>query len=81
MTAARPRDHRWPVAFWTAADIVALKAAIASGVKRVIYDGPPKREVEYQSLSEMRDLLAEMRAEVEAAPAFRRVKHAKGFRS
>ncbi len=69
------------MAFWTAADIAALKAAIASGVKRVRYNGPPEREVEYQDLKAMRDALAEMRADVASAPAFRRVKWDKGFRS
>lgn len=69
------------MAFWTAADIVALKAAIASGVKRVVYDGPPKREVEYQDLAAMRAVLAEMRAEVESATSFRRVKWRRGFRT
>ncbi len=81
LTATPPRDHRIPVAFWTAADILALRTAIASGVKRVLYDGPPKREVEYQSLGEMRDALAEMRADVEEAPTFRRAKWSKGFYS
>ena len=69
-----------PVAFWTLADITALKAALAGGVKRVVYDGPPKREVEYQSLAAMRSLLAEMRMEVEGVSSYRRVKHNKGFR-
>ncbi len=68
------------MAFWTQPDIDALKAALAGGVKRVLYDGPPKREVEYQSLSEMRALLAEMRAEVEGTTSFRRTKHERGFR-
>lgn len=69
------------MAFWTSADIAALKAALAGGVKRVIYDGPPKREVEYHDLSEMRALLAEMRAEVGEAPSHRRANWRKGFRT
>ena len=81
MTASAARDHRIPVAFWTAADILALRTAIASGVKEVEYDGPPKRRVEYQDLKAMRDALAEMRADVEESPTFRRVKWDKGFRS
>lgn len=68
------------MAFWTSADITKLKTAISGGVKKVIYDGPPKREAEYQSLTEMRALLAEMRGEVEGATAFRRVKWKRGFR-
>lgn len=69
------------MAFWTAADILKIRAAIASGVKNVIYDGPPKREVEYQTMTEMRAALAEMRADVEGSTAYRRVKFNKGFRS
>lgn len=69
------------MAFWTAADIVALKAAIASGVEEVEYDGPPKRRVKYQDLVAMQAVLAEMRSEVEAATSFRRVKWRRGFRS
>lgn len=70
---------------WTQSDIDKLKAAMALGVKKVVYDGPPKREQEFQSLSEMRDLLAEMRAEVDAAssspsPVRRLAKTSKGFR-
>lgn len=45
---------------WTEADYLALRAAIASGVKSVQYDGPPKRVVEYQDLKQMRELLADM---------------------
>lgn len=68
-------------ALWVQADIDALKTAIRGGVKRVEYDGPPKREVEYQDLKEMRALLAEMCAEVSGSSAFRRVKWDKGFRA
>ena len=49
---------------WTQSDIDALKTAMAQGVKRVRY---ASGEVEYQSLSEMRQLLAMMRAEVSPA--------------
>jgi hypothetical protein len=45
---------------WTEAQRDTLAAAIASGVLNVTYDGPPRRSVTYQSLQEMRDLLAEM---------------------
>ena len=68
-------------ALWTQADITTLKIAIAGGVKRVVYDGPPKREVEYQDLDAMRALLAEMCAEVSGSSNFRRAKHRRGFRS
>lgn len=65
---------------WTQADIDTLEAAIKSGVRRVKYGGPPAREAEYHSLSEMRALLAEMRREVSAGPSYRLVSHTKGFR-
>jgi roadblock/LC7 domain-containing protein len=52
---------------WIQADIDNLKTAIASGVLVVSYDGPPKRLIQYQSLPEMRALLAEMVADVAAA--------------
>lgn len=68
------------MAFWTQAEIDALKAAIASGVLKVSYDGPPKRSVEYNSLGEMRALLAEMRRDVGSVPTYRRAKWKKGFR-
>jgi hypothetical protein len=49
---------------WTQADLDTLKVAVASGVLSVSYDGPPKRTVTYQSLSEMRSLLAAMAQDV-----------------
>lgn len=52
---------------WTQTDIDTLKAAVASGVLQVRYDGPPARMVQYQSLREMRELLASMVADVAAA--------------
>lgn len=51
---------------WTQDDIDTLKDALKSGVLTVIYDGPPKREITYQSLSSMRALLSEMVTEVAA---------------
>jgi hypothetical protein len=51
------------MALWTQSDIDSLKAAVAGGVLEVRYDGPPMRLVRYQSLSEMRSLLASMAAE------------------
>lgn len=47
-------------AIWTQAQIDELKAAIASGVLTVSYSGPPARSVTYQSLKDMRELLAAM---------------------
>jgi hypothetical protein len=64
---------------WTQADIDKLKAAVASGVLSVSYDGPPKRQVTYQSLRDMRDLLAEMRREVKGSESFRLAATSKGF--
>lgn len=49
---------------WTQAEVDTLKAAVASGVLTVSYEGPPKRMITYQSLAEMRDLLDEMTASV-----------------
>lgn len=45
---------------WTQAEIDTLRAAIASGVLTVTYDGPPRRSITYQSLDAMRALLASM---------------------
>lgn len=52
---------------WTQDDINTLKGAVATGVLEVRYDGPPARTVIYQSLSEMRALLASMAQEVAVA--------------
>jgi roadblock/LC7 domain-containing protein len=52
---------------WTQADIETLKVAIASGILSVRYDGPPGRTVTYQTLGDMRKLLAEMIASVNSA--------------
>jgi len=55
------------MATWTQVDVDALKAAVASGVLAVSYDGPPRRSVTYQSLEQMRALLAEMVSSVATA--------------
>lgn len=52
------------VTIWSQADIDALKEAVRGGVLTVSYDGPPSRSVTYQSLQQMRALLAEMVAGV-----------------
>lgn len=66
---------------WTQADIDTLKAAIATGVQEVEYDGPPKRRVKYQSFEQMRGALALMQAEVSGAsrPAYRLASTSKGL--
>lgn len=71
---------------WTDEDKAKLKQAIldlATGVAvvRVLYDGPPKREVEYQprNLADMRSLLADMEASSSTAPRRRYASHSKGF--
>lgn len=66
---------------WTQTDIDALKAAIVSGVLSVTYAGPPSRSVTYQSLKEMRSLLAEMVASVSGAnkQSYHLAWHDKGF--
>lgn len=43
---------------WVQSDIDSLKAAIAQGVLRVRYSGPPEREVTYQSIPDMLRVLA-----------------------
>lgn len=53
------------MAIWTQTDVDQLKAAIASGILTVSYAGPPARTITYQSLAEMRKLLADMVADVE----------------
>lgn len=52
---------------WTQADVDALKTAIKTGILSVSYDGPPRRQIVYQSLSEMRSLLASMQQDVAAS--------------
>jgi hypothetical protein len=66
---------------WTDAERISLRAAVASGVLTVIYDGPPRRQVTYQSLAEMRSLLASMEASVTGSGAggYKRVGTRKGF--
>ena len=45
-------------------DIAALKAAIRTGARKVVYGyGRDKREVEYRSLQEMQSVLSEMEDE------------------
>lgn len=49
---------------WTQSDLDKLKAAVASGVLEVEFNG---RRTRFQSLDQMRDLLAEMSASVSGA--------------
>lgn len=65
---------------WTQADIDALKAAVASGILTVSYDGPPRRTIQYQSLAAMEALLNRMVAKVDGRTSYRRVRWHKGFR-
>lgn len=68
---------------WTQEDIDTLKAAIRSGVLSVSYAGPPQRTITYQSLRDMRELLAEMEASVATAagaPRTRLAQVTRGFR-
>jgi hypothetical protein len=68
--------------FWSQEDIASLKAAIASGVLTVRYSGPPAREQTYQSLDQMRELLAEMRQDAAKAAGrttFQQARVRKGF--
>jgi hypothetical protein len=60
---------------WTQAEQDALRAAIASGVVSVTY---ADRSVTYNSLSEMRLLLAEMDRQILAAPSYRIATFSKG---
>lgn len=60
---------------WTQADIDALKTSIKSGTLSVSY---ADRSVTYQSLKEMRDLLAEMERSVNASPNYRLAATSKG---
>ena len=53
---------------YSQADIDALRAAIATGAKRVKFgSGPDSREVEYRTLAEMKQVLADMLADTGAA--------------
>ena len=71
------------MALWSQDDIDTLKAAVASGVLTVSYAGPPSRTITYQSLAEMRSLLAEMVADVAESSGTRKryrvSAHTKGF--
>jgi hypothetical protein len=61
---------------WTQADIDTLKAAIATGTRRVRFGaGPDSRETEFRSLAEMRSTLAMIEAEVSGAGATPRVSY------
>lgn len=64
---------------WTQADIDTLKAAIASGVLSVSYAGPPARSITYQSLAEMRSLLASMIASTSNGTPYRLAATRKGL--
>ena len=66
---------------WTQADVDALKAAIATGAKKVKYTD---REVEFQDTGAMMRALSAMEAEVNAAAGtarYTRLMPRKGFDS
>jgi hypothetical protein len=67
---------------WSQEDIDRLKEAIGSGVLQVVYEGPPRRSITYQSTEAMLTALAQMEREVNGSTAFRyrRVQFRKGFR-
>lgn len=56
---------------FTQAQVEALEKAIAAGVKRVRFEG---RELEYQSLDDMREALAMMKREL--SPTYRSTRYA-----
>lgn len=67
---------------WTEDDILVIRTAIRSGILTVHYAGPPARTITYQSLAEMRKLLAEMTRDVAGdvgAPRYRLARTRKGF--
>lgn len=66
------------MAVWTQAEYDTLKAAVASGVLSVSYAGPPQRTLTYQSLAEMRKLLAEMAASLGLGTPYRLAATRKG---
>ena len=62
---------------WTSADVDALRAALAKGIKRATVGGVTR---EFYSLDEMIALLNTMEAEVNGAPSYRLAQTTKGFR-
>lgn len=66
---------------WTEDDVAQLRAAVASGVLTVVYDGPPRRQITYQDLKQMRDLLADMERSVSGRTTHRVAAFSKGFRN
>lgn len=63
------------MATWTQAQIDALQSSIARGVLSVTF---ADRTVTYQSLKEMRDLLAEMQRSLTGGQPFRLAATSKG---
>lgn len=55
------------MSIWNQTDVDSLKTAISSGILTVSYAGPPARTITYQSLAEMRKLLADMVSDVATA--------------
>ena len=61
---------------WTTTERDTLKAAVASGILTVTYDGPPRRSITYQSLEAMRALLADMEQSIARAGGRKRYTYA-----
>jgi hypothetical protein len=71
---------------WTQAQVDALQAAIATGVKRVEYEQPngARKVVEYHSIHEMMTVLATAQQSLNATagkPAYSLIATRKGFDS
>lgn len=64
---------------YTLEQLQTLSAACAAGVLTVRYEGPPAREVTYQSLDAMRRQLAAMRRELDPQAPFRLAGSRKGL--
>ncbi len=74
------------MAAWTQADADQVRAAVvalAAGTRvvKVIYAGPPSREVDYATadLPQLRSLLSEIERSLAGASPYRRVAFNKGF--
>ncbi len=66
---------------WTQSDIDALKQAMATGAKRVVFgSGETRREQEFRSLAEMEKILADMTDAVLGAQAPQRTAYAQHSR-
>lgn len=67
-----------PVVGWSQNDINTLRAAIASGVLTVMYEGPPKRTVTYKNGAEQLQALSLAMREVNGVSSFTHASTRKG---